>query len=304
MLQNGELGKETRMSLSTKPAPASQRRIWKAPTSKAKWYWLIASVILYALIVVWYIYALKTQQFPGPIEDPLRLFGIISLVLVLITASYTLRRRFMRNLPGMVQNWLWLHTWLGICALLIAMLHENFAFITHDFFPNGLSSLTDTYLGAGALYALIFLVLSGIVGRLLDIWQTRIIAREASSNGVGIVRALEEKMLELEYTVERLSAGKSEAFKQYCLQAIERGGERVRPPSLPPVELADFERAQATIQRLAQLRRSRQRQLNAQRVITSWRTIHIILACIALCVILYHGVMELLTNVFNFIRPS
>ncbi len=292
------------MSLSTKSASASQRRIWKAPTSRARWYWLAGSLIFYALIVAWYIYALKTQQFPNPLVDPLRLFGIISFVLVLLTAAYSLRRRFIRGLPGMVQDWLWMHTWLGISAILIAVLHDNLAYITHDFFPNGLASLTDSYLAASALFALIFLVLSGISGRLLDVWQTRVIAREASGNGVGIVRALEERMLELEYTVERLSAGKSEAFKNYCLYAIEHNGQGQMLPTLPSTELPDFERACTVIGQRAQLRVSYQRQLRAQRVITVWRSVHIVLACLALVIILYHGIMELLANVFHLITPA
>jgi asparagine N-glycosylation enzyme membrane subunit Stt3 len=123
------LKKETdHMSLSTKPIPTSQRRIWKAPTSHSKWYWLAASVILLVAIAAWYAYAIKTQQqSAGPFTDPLRLFGIISFILVLSAATYSLRRRFVRGLPGMVQDWLWMHTWIGIIAILIAMFHENFA---------------------------------------------------------------------------------------------------------------------------------------------------------------------------------
>jgi hypothetical protein len=33
------------------------------------------------------------------------------------------------------------------------------------------------------------------------------------------------------------------------------------------------------------------------------RSIHIILACLALLIILFHGVMELLTNVLHIIKP-
>lgn len=291
------------MSISTKSAPTSQRRLWKAPSSRAKWYWLIASVLVYAGLIAWYIYALKTQQYPGPISDPLRLFGIISYVMVLGTAAYTLRRRFVRGLPGMVQNWLWMHTWLGVCTILVALLHENFSYVAHDF-VTGLADFTASYWAVSALFALIFLVISGITGRLLDLWQTRTIAREASSNGVGIVRAVEERILELEYTIERLSAGKSEQFKEYCLQAIERGEQRLARPSLSQAEMADFDRARATLQQRAELQASRRRQLRAQKIINTWRTIHIVLACIALIVISYHGIMELLANVFHLITPE
>jgi hypothetical protein len=291
------------MSLSTKPASPSQKRIWKAPTSNARWYWLAASAVLFIVIAILYVYAIKTQQYPGPFDNPLLLFGIISYVLVLATAAYSLRRRFVRGLPGMVQDWLWMHTWLGVISVLIALMHENFAFITNSF-VQGVSDLTGYYWAGIALFALIFLVVSGITGRLLDVWQTRIIAHEASSNGVGIVRAVEEHMLEQEYTVERLSAGKSETFKNYCLVAIERGERGLTVPVLPPNELNDFERARTVIGQRVQLSRSHQRQLRAQRVITTWRTIHIVLACLALITILYHGTMELLASVFHLITSA
>ena len=228
------------MSITAKqsqlPQPRGVRRIWKAPTSRARWYYLAICGLVCGGVAAVYYYALKTQDQVEPLNDPLRIFGIIAAVIVLITASYSLRRRFVRGLPGKVQDWLWLHTWAGISAILIAMMHENFTFITHDFLP-GIGGLFDpfTYWGPAALFSLIVLVGSGIFGRLLDVWQTRVIARDASTNGVGIVRALEEHILELEYTIERLCAGKSEPFKQYCLQSLgrERGRVEDSPAILP-----------------------------------------------------------------------
>src|SRR5439155_1158531 len=152
-----------------------------------------------------YLITIKTQPFPGPLNDPLRSFGILAFLLVLATATYSLRRRFARGLPGMARDWLWMHTWIGITAVLIALLHENYTHILHDYCQN-VNCLTQSYWGTSALLALIFLVLSGIFGRLLDSWQARVIARDASINAVGSARALEESILELEYTVERLSA--------------------------------------------------------------------------------------------------
>ena len=296
--------------MATKQASTSRpsmRRLWKAPTSLATWYWLGGSIAFFSAILVWYVYAIRTQQYPGPSMQPLLLFGIFSVVLVLITATYSLRRRFVRSLPGMVQNWLWMHTWIGITAILIAMLHENFAYITHDFLTTA-GDLLEEYLGPAALFALIFLVLSGIFGRLLDVWQTRIIAYEASTNGVGITRALEERLLELEYTVERLSAGKSEAFKQWSQHALVRSSEGYAPeqrlPGIMANEQEDYYRALETLKTRGQLAHSLHRQVRAQRTIRVWRYIHMVLATISLLVILYHGVMELLTSVFNIIKTG
>jgi hypothetical protein len=38
-------------------------------------------------------------------------------------------------------------------------------------------------------------------------------------------------------------------------------------------------------------------------IISAWRPVHITLACLALLIILFHGVMELLTNVLHIIGP-
>src|SRR5216683_1627955 len=211
------------MALATKPSLPAQRRVWKAPITKAWWIWLAVSLLLYGIVYALYLIAIKTQPSPGPFNDPLRSFGIVSFLLVLASATYSLRRRFVRGLPGMARNWLWMHTWIGITAVLIALLHENYAHILNNYCQNA-SCFTQSYWGTSALLALLFLVLSGIFGRLLDSWQARVIARDASMNGVGIARALEEQILELEYTVERLSAGKSEQFKAFCLQALEAPG--------------------------------------------------------------------------------
>ena len=302
------------MSLAAKQPQAPQqgpqptvRRIWKAPTSNSRWGWLGISLVLFVIILIWYIYALRTQQSPNPFDDPLRLFGIVSFVLVLGTAAYSLRRRFMRGLPGKVQDWLWMHTWIGIIAILIALLHENFALILNSFLTSA-ADLVGEYWGPLALFALIFLVASGLLGRLLDVWQTHTIAHEASMNGVGIERAVKERITELEYVVERLSAGKSEPFKQYCFQALNqkeaRKGLSEQFPLVPQNEQMDFQQANDTLQTHAQLVQSLHRQESARKLMNLWRTIHITLAICALITILYHGIMELLVNVFNIIKGS
>jgi hypothetical protein len=291
------------MALATKPSLPTQRRIWKAPTTNSRWLWLIVSIFLYVIVFAVYLVAIKTQSFPGPINDPLRSFGILSFLLVLSTAAYSLRRRFARGLPGMARDWLWMHTWIGITALLIAFLHENYTHILHDYCQNA-SCLTQSYWGTSALLALFFLVLSGIIGRLLDSWQARVIASDASMNGVGIVRALEERILELEYTVERLSAGKSDQFQVFCLQAIEAPQSLPgQMPVLEPGEQADFQRAHETLKTRASLEQSLQKQKRARLIISSWRSVHIVLACLALVIIFYHAIMELLTNVLHVIKP-
>lgn len=270
--------------------------------SKAFWFWLVISVIIYGFVLFLYFRAVKTQAFPGPLFDPMRSFGILAFALVLVTAGYTLRRRFARNLPGKVQGWLWMHTWLGVTTILVVLLHENFRRILNDYCTNA-SCLTYAYGGTSALIALTVLVLSGLVGRALDQWQARRIAQDASSNGVGIVRAIEERQLELEYTIERLCAGKSEAFQHYCLQALENPTANLAIPNLAPGEQNDFQRARQTLVTYAGLTGSLKQQKQARAIFRTWRILHIILACVALLIITIHSVMELLTNVLRIVKP-
>jgi hypothetical protein len=293
----------TKLSQDVQPVQKTPlRRIWRSPTSAGRWYWLAASLLFYAGILAWFMAAGRTQT-PDPASYPWLLFGIFGYILILMTLSYTLRRRFVRGLPGKVQSWLWMHTWLGITTILIIFLHENFDSVTYDFCTN-LNCLTGSEWGLAAMFGLIILVVSGITGRLLDTWQSHIVAQDASANGVGITRALEERILELEYTVERLCAGKSEPFKKYCLTAIDHGAAPQAMPALPSGEQGDFQRASQTLDQREQLVQSLHRQQRAQRVMRIWRTAHIVVATVAMLVISYHAIMELLMNVFHVIPPA
>ena len=281
------------MSVTTQPTqPAQQqiqrspRRLWKVPTSKAWWLTLVASILIYALALAWYWHT-KGYLSKTPGYGSLAILGILTFGIVGLTATYTLRRRFVRVLSGKVQDWLWAHNWLGIIAVLTAMLHSNFDHILNDlrFAPKYFFFTNNG--GAAALYALICLVASGIINRLLYTWQSHVIAREADSNGVGIAQALEERILELEYTIERLYAGTSSAFKQYCIEAL-RTNSTSSLPALHPQEQVNFQRALETLTTRARLLQSLQRQKRARLLITRWHIVHITIACLAVTVICIH----------------
>lgn len=282
------------MAVASKPPvePGSSRRFWKTPGSIYNWIFLVSALFLLGCIALIYRSAIATQQYPGPANDPLREFGIVAFVLVLLVAAYTLRRRFVRTLPGKVQNWLWLHIWFGAVCILIACLHENFQNITHDF--SFLSErFTEAAFGTSALYALLLLVLSGVIGRLLDIWQARVIAHEADTNGAGIARAVEERLHELALAIERLSAGKSGPFKEYCALVLQNDAPPRPLPGLQRSETGDFQRVGILLDERARLLHSLHRQRRAHLIIRAWRYIHILLACAALAIIAYHSLFEL-----------
>jgi hypothetical protein len=82
------------------------------------------------------------------------------------------------------------------------------------------------------------------------------------------------------------------------MQALEHASNPAIP-SLAPNERADFQRAQETVTIYSRLVQSLQRQNRARLIIRTWRYVHITLACLALLIILYHGMLELLTNVLH-----
>jgi hypothetical protein len=276
-------------------APRSQqqtRRTWRKPKSRAIWLWLIFSVLLYGGVSYWNFIALKTQPYPYPSTDPFRLFGIIAFALVVLVAAYSLRRRFVRTLPGRVEDWLWLHTWFGIISILIALQHEAYAELFGNLYLAP-STFTQSAFGVTALYGLMLLVTTGVVGRLLDVWQARVIAVEANRNGVGIVQSVEERLHELDLLIVRLSAGKSAVFKEICEQARRGGNVPSVQSSLPLQEQEDFKRVHDAFILRSQLVRSLRRQKRARFVIRGWRYVHITCACIGLFFIGVHSLIEL-----------
>ena len=271
---------------SSAPPQRALRRLWHVPRSRIWWLSLLAAMLLFGAL---FLYFMKMRGFgytPG--TGPLPRFGIIALFLLPIPLAYTLRRRYFRALPGKAQDWLWVHNWVGIIILLTVLLHANFYDVLRDYCysPRCLSSF---YGGPIALDGLFLLVISGIIGRLLDWRLARVIANDASSNGVGIVEALQVRLYELESMVERLFAGKSEPFKQYCQQALSQDTHSSLPfPQLPPQEQADFQRARVTLVERTRLLQSLHCQQHARLSMSRWRVVHRILACVALCAIGLH----------------
>jgi hypothetical protein len=277
------------------------RRAWKKPKSRAIWLWLIIAGLIYGGVSFWNYMALKTQPNPDPSIDPFRIFGIIAFALVLVVAAYALRRRFVRTLPGRVEDWLWLHTWFGIISILIALQHEVYGNLFGDLYLAP-STITQSDFGVSALYGLIFLVITGTIGRLLDVWQARVIAIEANRNGVGIAQAVEERLHELDLLIVRLGAGKSAAFKQFCEQAQRSRKLPFAQPALAQQEQEDFQRVRDVFVSRSQLMRSLWRQRRARAIIRGWRYVHITFACVGLFFIGLHGSLELAKMLLGFLH--
>jgi len=68
--------------------------------------WLALGTALLTLLLILFIGQTSGVE-PDPALDPYRSFGIAAFITVLVVAAYTLRRRWVRHLPGRVQDWLW-----------------------------------------------------------------------------------------------------------------------------------------------------------------------------------------------------
>lgn len=283
------------MSISTpspnRAAPSSPpqrplRRLWRVPRSNVWWLSLLAAILLYGLILLYFVKTGGFNDKPG--TGSLPRFGIIAFFLLPVPLAYTLRRRFFRALPGKAQNWLWIHNWTGIVILLTILLHANFYYVLRGYCYSP-ACLSSYYGGPIALDGLFLLVASGIIGRFLDWRLARAIAQDASSNGVGIVEVLQERLHELDLTIERLFAGKSEPFKHSCRAALSQDRSFTLPsPPLPPWEQAEFQRVRETLLERARLLQSLQRQQRARLLMRRWRVVHRMLACMAVSAIGLH----------------
>jgi hypothetical protein len=270
----------------TEPTLPPSRRIWRVTASWAWWLWLIVSMLGTIALSLWFVQRMRhvsPTQTPG--TGPMSIFGWVALLLMFLVTAYTLRRRYMRGLPGQMQSWLWMHIGLGTVTGLATLLHANFDHVLSDFCFTP-SCLLQGDAGPFSGYALLAVVVSGLFGRLLDKGLTRVITHEASTNGVGIAQAVEARLREVEALIERLAAGKSENFQEYC-QALLAGFPKAQPLVLP-TEREDFQHIGELGRKWKDLSASLHRQQRARALIRWWRVIHITLAVVAIVLVCLH----------------
>jgi hypothetical protein len=276
------------VSKYTEPNPPPPQRFWKVKVSRGWWVALILTIIIYAGMLFYFRSRVGSSN-PGilPGYGPLSIFGFIAFFFFCLALTYPLRRRYLRWLPGRAQNWLWFHIGCGVIAVSAALLHANFDHVLYNYCMSS-SCLQPEYNGPLALYALILLVVLGIAGRLLDHWYTRVIAHEASTNGVGILQNVQKKLQEQDELMERLIAGKSALFLEHYQQLKQSPYTDVPMPAFSADERTDFTRLREELLERNRLASSLARQQRAITFMHWWRKIHIALAVLAILMICFH----------------
>jgi hypothetical protein len=257
-----------------------KRPLIKRPTTllERQWPWLLMALVIglamAATAVVLGLGVLEGvdpywfgRNFRGYTACGLAL-GVLATALALASAAYSLRKR--RAPPGKtsMMAWLWLHVYLGLLAILAAMLHAGFGLVSLSF-------------STGKVLFVVFAIIaaSGVAWRLAYAFVPGLAApRILNYSEQGAQQRAREQQTE----IEKIAAGKSPAFHRIkeTLLAREMGGPEVAQAAqtLPPEE-------RPALTEIAGLAASRHRALRRMvlqarytRWLQRWRWLHVPMA--------------------------
>lgn len=219
-----------------------------------------------------------------------------TLLLALVGVGYVLRKRLRRNWSGLLHTALTWHVVGGVFGLALILMHA-----TGNFHPR-----TGTY----ALYGLIALVVSGLIGRLLDRVAPRFAAQAAlatlTSGGEERLDALVDVLhgtwrgrRDKRHTPSREAdvgipwdlayhdlGASSEQIPSLLTQGVA-GAARGAPPNAADLTQRAMGK-DALVAESAQIRRAIGRERFFLRLIRVWRWTHTLLSLVTLALILWH----------------
>jgi hypothetical protein len=203
--------------------------------------------------------------------------GLLSVFFVLLTLWYSARKR--RNVTGAsLMTWLWMHVYLGLLAVLAAVLHAGVGLVSLSF-------------STGKILFFLFTIIagSGIFWRLTYAFVPPKAAKATLNySKEGALHRAEEQELE----IEKITAGKSPELQRVKEQLLAR--------EVPPHELAAMANTlppddRALVEEIVQLAASRRRalarvplQAKFTRRLQWWRVLHVPLAFLFLFALFFH----------------
>jgi len=202
--------------------------------------------------------------------------GIMTVVLILITFFYTLRKRnFQERATGSMMAWLQAHVFIGLLSLAVV-----FAHIWIPSFSQEWSS------GKYALAVFALLVLSGVAWRIVY----AVVPPNVAGN-VGNLSTVDtkEKSRLVRVEIDKLLAGKSAEFRRAAQNRLEGlPAEKNFGGSLPSVEQPDWNRFVKLAERLERYARREVQQKRYAHFLQGWKQLHIPLAVVLIGLIGWH----------------
>jgi hypothetical protein len=250
--------------------PERPRKLLERP-----WPWMILAGLIGGGIVALALSMLKTAQEDGGDQGAAFLLlagtGLIGVVLMLLTAFYSARKRrrvLQEHLPGTMMTWLKAHVWLGLVA--------TFAIVVHWWLYPINSRITT---GKITLAILVVLVVSGIAWRIVYVTVPRRIPGKVGNLSLKDTRSRREQ---IEVEVEKTLAGASDELRRLADELL-RGKTKVgeldgRAATLAVQEQASWQELRALAERLHRYRGREPKQERYHRILQGWKLLHLPLA--------------------------
>jgi hypothetical protein len=236
---------------------------------------MILAGLIGGAIVALALSMLKTAQDDGGDADAAFLLlagtGLIAVVLMLLTAFYSARKRrrvLQEHLPGTMMTWLKAHVWLGLVA--------TFAIVVHWWLYPINSRITS---GKITLAILVVLVVSGIAWRIVYVTVPRGIPDKVGNLSLKDTRSRREQ---IEVEIEKTLAGASDDLRRLADELL-RGKTKVaeldgRAATLAVQEQASWQELRALAERLHRYRGREPKQERYHRILQGWKLLHLPLA--------------------------
>lgn len=253
------------------------------------WPWAILFAVVTANVLAAAYFGIRfVQTNVSRTQAPMFLFisalGVVTLLLVLMTFFYSLRKRmFQERMGGTMMTWLKSHVWLGLVSLAAAIAHASL-------FPLTLEVST------GKITAVVLLVLV-VSGALWRIVYGFVPPRVPGSVGNLSIRDTHRRVGELGAELEKLRAGRSQAFQNAVEGLIGGRAVAARPEGLDLAEQATWGQATDLAARIRRHSVRERRQARFARIMQGWKVLHLPLAAILVGMVAVH-----IADVFNLDR--
>lgn len=197
--------------------------------------------------------------------------GEIAAVGFFFTVAFTLRKRLGIGLFGRLDSWLWAHVYLGLLSVFFVYFHSGWSLSATELLPNA------------AMLLLLFTAATGLVGRLLYVIVPKYLQRLPTYDPPA---ALQQRIGVLEREAASFAALKSANFRALFDSLVQRprdfaptapgwGQIQQGRAALPPVEVADFDRAAELLAQRGELLLTLDKRQRYRRLLNRWWTLHV-----------------------------